>query len=88
MGQTDLRALKARLPRTWPAFFERHGSFSAAQAAALPVMLDGASVILCTHGQRQDRGGAGAADRAPLPAQSPARPALPAVYDAHAGAGE
>ena len=40
-------ALKARLPRTWPAFFERYGRFTAAQLAALPNGLDGANVMLC-----------------------------------------
>ena len=40
-------ALKARLPRTWPAFFARHGSFSAAQLAAIPALLDGANAIIC-----------------------------------------
>ena len=40
-------ALKERLPRTWPAFFERHGDFTAAQRAALPALLDGRNVIMC-----------------------------------------
>ncbi len=39
-------ALKERLPRTWPAFFGRHGSFTAAQLAAIPALLDGANVLL------------------------------------------
>lgn len=38
--------LKERVPRTWGAFFERHGSFTAAQLAAMPVILDGRNVIL------------------------------------------
>jgi len=40
-------ALKERLPRAWPAFFERHGAFTAAQLAAIPPLLDGADTILC-----------------------------------------
>jgi ATP-dependent Lhr-like helicase len=47
---TDLAArlsLKARLPRTWPAFFERHGNFTPAQLAAIPALLDGHNVLLC-----------------------------------------
>jgi ATP-dependent Lhr-like helicase len=42
-----LLALKARLPRTWPAFFERYGSFTATQVAAIPVLLDGQNIMLC-----------------------------------------
>lgn len=41
------RALMARLPRTWPAFFARHGSFTPAQRAAIPPLLDGAHLLLC-----------------------------------------
>lgn len=47
---TDLHerlALKARLPRAWPAFFERHGNFSSAQLAAIPALLDGENAIVC-----------------------------------------
>jgi len=47
---TDLAirlALKGRLPRTWPAFFERHGNFTPAQLAAIPALLDGQHIILC-----------------------------------------
>jgi len=40
-------ALKARLWRTWSPFFARHGSFTAAQLAAIPPLLDGQNVILC-----------------------------------------
>jgi len=40
-------ALKARLPRTWPAFFEPHGSFTPTQLAAIPALLDGKNVIVC-----------------------------------------
>src|SRR5689334_17756036 len=40
-------ALKARLPRTWPAFFERHGNFTPAQLAAIPALLDGQNILLC-----------------------------------------
>jgi ATP-dependent Lhr-like helicase len=39
-------ALKARLPRAWPAFFERHGNFTPAQLAAIPALLDGQNVLL------------------------------------------
>jgi ATP-dependent Lhr-like helicase len=42
-----LLALKERLPRTWPAFFERHGTFTPAQARAIPLLLDGANLLLC-----------------------------------------
>ena len=40
-------ALKARLPRSWPAFFARHGRFTPAQLAAIPPLLDGADLLLC-----------------------------------------
>ena len=40
-------ALKSRLPRTWSPFFARHGSFTPAQLAAIPLLLDGKNVILC-----------------------------------------
>ncbi len=40
-------ALKERLPRTWPAFFERHGNFTAVQVATIPALLDGQNVIVC-----------------------------------------
>ena len=43
---TAPRALKERLPRAWPAFFERHGSFTAAQLAAMPLLLNGENVLL------------------------------------------
>lgn len=41
------RALKERLPRAWPAFFERHGAFTGTQIAAMPLLLDGENVIIC-----------------------------------------
>ncbi len=41
------RVLKERLPRTWPAFFARHGNFTAVQVAAIPVLLDGANAVVC-----------------------------------------
>ncbi|MBN1310982.1 MAG: DEAD/DEAH box helicase [Anaerolineae bacterium] len=44
---SDRLALKARLPRAWPAFFERHGNFTPTQLAAIPVLLDGDNVIVC-----------------------------------------
>lgn len=39
-------ALKARLPRTWDAFFARHGNFTAVQVAAISPILDGHNVII------------------------------------------
>jgi ATP-dependent helicase Lhr and Lhr-like helicase len=39
-------ALKKRLPRTWPAFFERHGNFTETQIAALPPLLSGQNILL------------------------------------------
>lgn len=39
-------ALKAQLPRTWPAFFEQHGNFTPTQLAAIPALLDGDNVIV------------------------------------------
>ncbi len=47
---TDLSArlaLKACLPRSWPAFFERHGNFTSAQLATIPAVLAGDNVIVC-----------------------------------------
>lgn len=43
----DAHALKAALPRTWGAFFGRHGNFTATQLAAIPPILAGESVLLC-----------------------------------------
>lgn len=40
-------ALIARLPRTWSVFFASHGRFTAVQAAAIPLLLDGKNVVLC-----------------------------------------
>jgi ATP-dependent Lhr-like helicase len=40
------RALMARLPRTWPAFFSQHGNFTAIQLAAIPPILGGANVLI------------------------------------------
>jgi ATP-dependent Lhr-like helicase len=39
-------ALKARLPRTWDAFFARHDNFTPVQIAAIPPILDGHNVIV------------------------------------------
>lgn len=39
--------LKQKLPRTWAAFFGRHGNFTPAQSAAIPVLLAGGNVLLC-----------------------------------------
>jgi ATP-dependent Lhr-like helicase len=44
---TTLLDLKARLARTWPAFFERHGTFTATQVAVIPALLDGQNVMVC-----------------------------------------
>ncbi len=47
MGDLAARlAMKERLPRAWPAFFERHGSFTPAQEAAIPALLDGHDALL------------------------------------------
>ncbi len=43
---TNAHALKARLPRTWGAFFGRHGSFTAIQLQAIPLLLDGHNTLL------------------------------------------
>lgn len=43
---TDPLALKSCLDRTWLAFFARHGSFTRAQLAAIPPILDGENVLL------------------------------------------
>ncbi len=40
-------ALKSALPRTWGAFFGRHGNFTPAQLAAIPPLLAGENVLLC-----------------------------------------
>src|SRR4051794_3205695 len=40
------RELKAALPRTWGAFFGRHGNFTPAQLAAIPPLLAGENVLL------------------------------------------
>ncbi|GAC1544895.1 MAG: hypothetical protein NVS2B7_19440 [Herpetosiphon sp.] len=47
MDLAQRRALKARLVRTWGAFFERHGNFTAPQLATVPLVLDGQNVMLC-----------------------------------------
>ena len=46
---SDLTALtlKSRLFRTWSPFFARHGTFTPAQIAAIPALLDGHNAILC-----------------------------------------
>lgn len=43
----DRLVLKAKLRRTWPAFFERHGSFTPVQLAAIPPILGGKNVVIC-----------------------------------------
>ncbi len=62
MNAEEQRKLKDRLPRTWPAFFERHGSFTAAQRAGIPPLLDGENVLLIAP----TAGGKTAAVLAPL----------------------
>ena len=42
----NAHALKKRLPRTWGAFFGRHGNFTPVQSAAIPLLLDGENVVL------------------------------------------
>ncbi len=42
----NAHALKSRLPRTWDAFFGRHGNFTPIQQQAIPVILDGHPVLL------------------------------------------
>jgi len=68
-------ALKARLPRSWPAFFARHGRFTPAQLAAIPPLLDGADLLLCAP----TASGKTAAVLAPLIERhlAPARPPVP-----------
>ncbi|MDZ4721832.1 MAG: DEAD/DEAH box helicase [Roseiflexaceae bacterium] len=39
-------ALMARLPRTWPAFIARYGSFTPTQLAAIPALLDGQNSLI------------------------------------------
>ncbi len=43
----NAHTLKDSLPRTWGSFFGRHGNFTAAQLAAMPLLLAGENVILC-----------------------------------------
>lgn len=43
----NAHTLKDNLPRTWGPFFGRHGNFTAAQLAAMPLLLEGHNVILC-----------------------------------------
>lgn len=77
-------ALKERLPRTWPAFFGRHGSFTAAQVAVIPALLDGANALL----DAPTASGKTAAVLAPLierhcppvPANAGERPAVSILY--------
>lgn len=53
---TTPRSLKSRLPRTWTAFFARHGSFTPVQKAAIPPILDGFNtfVIAATAGGKTE----------------------------------
>lgn len=39
-------ALMARLPRTWPAFFARYGTFTATQLAAIPILLNRQNALI------------------------------------------
>ncbi|MFZ4850774.1 MAG: DEAD/DEAH box helicase [Caldilinea sp.] len=43
----EYKLIKACLPRTWSPFFARHGNFTPAQAAAIPLLLAGQNVMLC-----------------------------------------
>lgn len=43
----NAQALKYNLPRTWDAFFGRHGNFTSTQLAAIPLLLEGHNVMLC-----------------------------------------
>jgi ATP-dependent helicase Lhr and Lhr-like helicase len=43
---SDPRLLKARLPRTWPLFFARHGQFTEVQTRAIPPILDGEDTLI------------------------------------------
>ncbi|MDX1995674.1 MAG: DEAD/DEAH box helicase [bacterium] len=42
----NAQALRARLPRSWGAFFGRYGSFTPIQLQAIPPLLDGLNVLL------------------------------------------
>ena len=42
----NAHSLKDSLPRTWGPFFGRHGNFTAAQLAAMPLLLEGKNVVL------------------------------------------
>ncbi|MBZ0278462.1 MAG: DEAD/DEAH box helicase, partial [Anaerolineae bacterium] len=37
------------MQRTWGAFFGRYGNFTAIQTAAIPLILDGKNVVLCSE---------------------------------------
>ena len=43
---TDPTWIKTRLPRTWPIFFARHGSFTSVQEQAIPAILDGRNTLI------------------------------------------
>ncbi|MDQ6925646.1 MAG: DEAD/DEAH box helicase, partial [Candidatus Eremiobacteraeota bacterium] len=47
LASVNPHALKAALPRTWGAFFGRHGNFTPSQLAAIPPLLAGENVLLC-----------------------------------------
>jgi ATP-dependent helicase Lhr and Lhr-like helicase len=42
----DPQTLRHQLPRTWGAFFGRHGNFTVAQRAAIPPLLAGENVVI------------------------------------------
>src|SRR5688500_15550541 len=42
----NARRTMERLPRTWSAFFGRHGNFTAVQLVTIPALLDGQNLIV------------------------------------------
>lgn len=46
MSAPNVHLLRTRLRRTWPAFFARHGNFTAVQQAAIPPILHGQNTLV------------------------------------------